>query len=237
MKAFGIIFISVFLLFSCNEAQTKDSKTNSELSNVKLVSEIDTVLSFQDYDLNKLPKDWSQYYTGKKGEDQNWQIINDNGNKALAQLTKNNPNRHYNEVVFDGFKIKDCELSVKLKAISGKMDQGGGFVWRFINANNYYVVRANPLEDNVVLYKVENGKRTDLPLIGKGRTYGADVNPLGNGWNNLKVKVKANVFTVLLNKKEIFKVKDNTFNGAGKVGFWTKSDAKTMFKGFRVKSI
>ena len=117
------------------------------------------------------------------------------------------------------------------------MDQGGGFVWRFINADNYYVVRANPLEDNIVLYKVENGKRTDLALVGKGRTYGADVEAIGNRWNNLKVRVKDNVFTVFFNKKEIFKVEDSTFKEAGSVGFWTKADAITMFEDFRIRNI
>jgi len=117
------------------------------------------------------------------------------------------------------------------------MDQGGGFVWRFIDADNYYVVRANPLEDNVVLYKVENGKRTDLPLIDKGKTYGVDVEPLGNGWNSLELKVSDDLFTVYLNKKQIFQVEDKTFPNAGKIGLWTKADAVTYFDDFEVIGI
>ena len=117
------------------------------------------------------------------------------------------------------------------------MDQGGGFVWRFTDANNYYVVRANPLEDNVVLYKVEKWKRTDLPLIGKGKTYGVNVPKLGSGWNDLKLTVQDDIFTVYLNGKQIFQVKDKTFTNVGKVGLWTKADAVSYFDDFKITAI
>ena len=119
----------------------------------------------------------------------------------------------------------------------GGMDQGGGFVWRFTDADNYYVVRANPLEDNVVLYKVVKGKRTDLPLVDKGKTYGIEVEPLGNDWNTLKLTVKDNLFTVYLNDKELFQEMDETFIQAGKVGLWTKADAVTYFDDFEITTI
>jgi len=230
----GLIIIGIAALISCKQAQTNNSEiTNTTVLEVKTTGN-DTVINFESYDLNKLPNNWSQYFTGKAGEEPNWQIVDDNGNKVLAQLTSNNPNYHFNDVVFNNIVAKNVELKIKMKAIKGSMDQGGGFIWRFTDADNYYVVRANPLEDNVVLYKVENGKRTDLPLIGKGRTYGVDVPKLGNGWNTLKLIAKDNIFTVFLNDKEIFKVKDNTFKNAGKVGLWTKADAVTYFDDFQV---
>jgi len=226
MKMINIIFLSmVFVLSSYSQSSLKSSVEGN------------TSFSFENYKSGKIPQGWSQYYTGKEGEKPNWQILNDQGNQVLAQLTQDNPNYHFNDIVFDGFEAKDVELSVRLKGVKGKMDQGGGFIWRFTDANNYYVVRANPLEDNVVLYKVENGKRTDLPLINKGRTYGVDVPPLGDGWNTLKLKVIGDIFTVYLNNNEIFKVKDNTFKKAGKVGLWTKADAYTYFDDFDVKKI
>jgi hypothetical protein len=79
---------------------------------------------------------------------------------------------------------------------------------------------------------VEKGKRTDLPLMGKGRTYGVDVPKLGNDWNNMKLIVEDDIFTIFLNGKELFKVQDSTFPDAGKVGFWTKADAVTYFDDF-----
>jgi hypothetical protein len=126
-------------------------------------------------------------------------------------------------------------MEVKIKGVDGRKDQGGGFIWRFTDKNNYYVVRENPLENNVVLYKVKNGKRTDLPILGKGRTYGVDVNPLGNDWYTLKIKVNDDLFTVYLNGKELFKVKDNTFTNAGKIGLWTKADAVSFFDDLKIQ--
>jgi hypothetical protein len=196
----------------------------------------DTLFTFDNCKEGKPPKGWSEYFTGK-GYATKWEIVNDNDNKVIAQLSFNNPNYHFNEVVYDGFKVKNVQMEVSFKGVKGSKDQGGGLIWRFLDSDNYYVVRANPLEDNVVLYKVENGIRSDLPLIGKGRTYGVDVNTLGNKWNKLKLVVKDNVFTVYLNGKELFKVKDNTFTKAGKIGLWTKADAVTYFDNLNISSL
>ncbi len=241
MKTLIIISLSIALFLSCSShTESNNSKAVNKTAN-KVEEQVailisDTTFLFNKCDIDKIPDGWSQYYTGKKGENPNWRIVEDNGNKVLAQLSEDNPNYHFNEIVFDGFEVKNMELNVKIKGVKGKMDQGGGFVWRFINPDNYYVVRSNPLEDNVVLYKVEDGKRTDLPVLGKGRTYGVDVKPLGKGWNNLKLAVKDNLFTVYLNGEQIFQVKDKTFTNAGKVGLWTKADAVTYFDDFQVKT-
>ncbi|MCD6596906.1 MAG: hypothetical protein J7L04_04425 [Bacteroidales bacterium] len=241
MKTLTMGILSIFLLTSCNnQASTNDAdkatKNVKEIEQNQIVTGPDRNFTFQDDETGKLPSGWSQYFTGK-GEKTDWKIQDDNGNKVLAQLSEENIGGHFNEIVYDGFEIKNVELNVRIKGIKGEMDQGGGFVWRFIDADNHYIVRANPLEDNVVLYKMENGKRTDLPLIGKGRTYGVDVEPLGNGWNDLKLTVVDNLFTVYLNNKEIFQVEDETFKEAGKVGLWTKADAVTYFDDFQVISI
>ncbi len=188
---------------------------------------------FENYVVNQLPNGWSQYFSGNGNTD--WKITDDNGNKVLAQLCSKNPDSYFNVIVNNQLVAKNMELSVRLKGVTGNHDQGGGFAWRFIDKNNYYIVRANPLEDNVVLYKVENGKRTDLPLLGKGRTYGIDVDKLGNDWNALKLLVKEDIFTVYLNGKELFKVQDSTFKNEGKTGFWTKADAVTYFDNFEMK--
>ena len=240
IKTLSIIVLSLMLLIGCNQTKSIDVNTNTkkttEIKEVVPVLQSDTLFSFSNYELGMIPKGWSEYFTGK-GKATEWKIIDDNGTKVLAQLSEDNPNYHFNEIVVDEFIVKNVELKVKLKGVDGRMDQGGGFVWRFIDVDNYYVVRANPLEDNVVLYKVKNGKRKDLPLVGKGRTYGTDVEPLGSGWNSLKLKVVDDLFTVYLNDKEIFKVEDETFTNAGKVGLWTKADAVTYFKEFNIKPI
>jgi len=241
MNILSILSLSTILLFSCNQ-QTKESVKISVEKEMVVENAIpqniisDTVFTFENYKLNKLPQHWSQYATGKKKETE-WKIVDDNGKRVLAQLSSNNPNYHFNVVVFDEIQAKNVELTVKMKGVEGSMDRGGGFVWRFTDANNYYVVRANPLEDNVVLYKVVDGRRTDLPLIGKGKTYGVDVDALGEGWNILKLKVINDLFSVYLNEKEIFQVRDNTFENAGKIGLWTKADAVTYFDEFEVRKL
>lgn len=212
--------------------QTQEMKAQTQFSD-SLNPEEKISFDFENYATGQLASQWSEYYTGSGGTE--WKVTEDNGNKVMAQLYSNNPNNHFNVIVNDVIVVKDMVLIARLKGISGNHDQGGGFVWRFTDKNNYYVVRANPLEDNVVLYKVEDGKRTDLPLVDKGKTYGVDVPPMGNKWNTLKLIVKDDVFTVFLNDKELFKVQDNTFTNAGKVGFWTKADAVTYFDDFEIE--
>jgi hypothetical protein len=240
MKTLSLISLSIVLLFGCNQAKSNSDKAenNKEITNKqeKAVVLSDTTFTFENSKTDKLPESWTEFFTGK-GENTEWKVIDDNGNKVLAQLSDKHPNYHFNGIVFDNIEAKNVELKVKLKGVDGRMDQGGGFVWRYTDADNYYVVRANPLEDNVVLYKVKDGIREDLPLLGKGKTYGIDVEPLGSDWNQLKLTVIEDLFTVYLNGKEIFKVKDLTFKNAGKVGLWTKADAVSYFDDFQVTII
>ena len=240
MKTISIITLSIFILISCNQKKVNyANSTKKELSanrELALVLPSDKTFTFDDYQTGKIPSGWSQYATGVR-DITDWKIIEDKGNKVLAQVSKEDVSGHYNEIVYDGLKVKNVELKVRLKGVSGERDQGGGFVWRFIDADNHYIVRANPLEDNVVLYIMKNGERTDLPLIGKGKTYGVDVKPLGSGWNDLKLTVVGNIFTVYLNNEQLFQVEDKTFNKEGKVGLWTKADAVTYFDDFQVNEL
>ena len=234
------LIMSTMILLSCNQKKTDEANsTNEKLSKSKELAQVlssDRIFTFEEYETDKIPDGWSQYYTGKS-HITDWRIVEDQGNKVLAQLSEEDVSGHFNEIVFDGLKVKNVELKVRVKGVTGKRDQGGGFVWRFIDADNHYIVRANPLEDNVVLYKMEKGIRTDLPLIGKGKTYGVEVEPLGDDWNTLKLTVKDDLFTVYLNDKEIFQVSDKTFPDVGKIGLWTKADAVTYFDDFQIKSL
>jgi hypothetical protein len=121
------------------------------------------------------------------------------------------------------------DLSVRFKPISGRVDQAAGLVWRYQNQDNYYIVRANALEDNVVLYKVQGGKRTDLPLTGEGRTYGKKSDVPSGQWSTLRVVAIGPVFEVYLNGTKLYEVDDTTFAQPGKVGIWTKADSVTQF--------
>jgi len=231
-----IVMLSIVVFLSnCQSDQNQENPKVDEAQQHVQTDESESAITFdfEKYVVAQLPAEWSEYYTGKGGTE--WKVVDDNGNKVMAQLYSENPNRHFNVVVNDSITAKDVVLTARLKGVTGKHDQGGGFVWRFTDKDNYYIVRANPLEDNVVLYKMENGKRTDLPLIGKGRTYGVDVPPMGDSWHTLKLMAKGDLFTVYMDDTQLFKVQDSTFTNSGKIGLWTKADAVTYFDDFEIE--
>ena len=91
------------------------------------------------------------------------------------------------------------------------------------------MVRANALEDNVVLYKTVNGTRSPLDIVGRKGGYGVDVSVPANQWLGLRVDFGGSRFRVLYNGKQLFEVEDSTLSQAGKVGLWTKADSVTLF--------
>jgi hypothetical protein len=131
--------------------------------------------------------------------------------------------------VLSDLDVADVDLSVRFKPVSGRVDQAAGLIWRYQDQDNYYIVRANALEDNVVLYKVEGGKRTDLPVKGEGRTYGKKTDvPVGQ-WSTLRVTANGLLFGVYFNGAKLYEVDDATFSKPGRVGVWTKADSITQF--------
>ena len=179
-----------------------------------------------------LPPDWRQGFTGEGRAD--WRLVQTPSGGVLAQVEGGNPNRHFNVAWTTAVTVRNATLSVRLKAVSGAHDQGGGLIWRAQDERNYYVVRANPLERNVVLYKMQNGVRTDLPLVDRGRTYGQKVAELGRRWHTLSVDVHDDTFTVFLDGASLYQVRDATFTEAGHVGLWTKADAVTWFDDLQI---
>jgi hypothetical protein len=153
---------------------------------------------------------------------------------VMAQVSADDTGYRFPLAINDEGSFRDLEMSVKFKPVSGGGDQAAGLVWRLKDANNYYIVRANALEDNVVLYKVENGERTDLPLKGEGRTYGKKVKVPSGQWSALGVTAQGKQFTVYFNGEKLYEVEDETFKDAGKIGLWTKADSVTHFDDLRV---
>jgi hypothetical protein len=148
-----------------------------------------------------------------------WEVVKDGSNQVLAQRAESGT-RVFNLALIDGTSFKDLDLSVRLKAIAGKDDQGGGFVWRAKDKNNYYVARYNPLEPNLRVYKVENGKRTQLDH--------ADV-PGDHHWHTLRITMKGREILGYLDGKKLLEAEDSTFTEAGQIGLWSKADAQSYF--------
>lgn len=185
------------------------------------------------------PRDFSTALTGQ-GKPGVWIVTIDsdspNQGNVLAQTDADTTNYRFPICVYDKLSAKDADISLRFKAVSGKKDQAAGIVWRYRDKDNYYIVRANALENNVVLYKVQNGKREDLPLKGKERTYGTKTKVTPMQWNTLRVTAEGNLFSAYLNGEKLFEVEDSTFPGAGKVGVWTKADSVTYFDDLEVKT-
>lgn len=182
------------------------------------------------------PTGFTSALTGKGGPSK-WVVEKAPGNEpgnVVAQRSSEATDYRYPILVYDGVTASELAVSVKFRAVSGKIDQAAGLVWRYKDANNYYVVRANTLENNVVLYKVEKGERIDLPVKGKGRSYGASAPVLKGQWNTLAVEAAANLFTVSLNGKQLYQVEDATFPSAGKMGLWTKANSVMLFRDFTI---
>lgn len=143
------------------------------------------------------------------------------GSRVLAQVDADSTNYRFPVAVADSPTASDLRVSVKCKPVSGKVDQACGLVFRYQDENNYYVTRANALEDNVNLYYVKDGRRTEIGGW-RGKV-------TGQTWHALAVTAKGNHFAVEWDGKNILEETDDTFSKAGKVGLWTKADSVTEF--------
>ena len=186
-------------------------------------------VDFSDDAVGQPPKGFEFGHTAKAGAPGKWVVQAEGSNKYLAQLDADNTRSRFPVAVVSDVTAADVDLSVRFKPVSGRVDQAAGLVWRYQNEDNYYIVRANALENNVVLYKVENGKRTDLPLKGEGRTYGKKARVPSGQWSTLRVVAVGSLFGVHFNGTKLYEVEDATFKQPGKIGVWTKADSVTQF--------
>ena len=120
--------------------------------------------------------------------------------------------------------VTDGYVEVKFKAISGKEDQAGGVVWRWKGGDDYYVARANALENNVSLYYTANGRRNTIKYVNAPVPRDA--------WHTLRVEFSGKRIKVILDGKPYIEMEDDHITGAGAVGVWTKADSVTLFDDF-----
>jgi hypothetical protein len=168
-------------------------------------------------------------HTARIGRPGTWVVQAEGGNRFLAQTNADGTRLRFPVAVVTDVSAADVDVSVRFRPMSGRVDQAGGLVWRYQNEDNYYLVRGNALESNVVVYKVENGRRIDLPVKGAGRTYGKSAEVPQGQWSTLRVVAAGSRFEVWLNGAKLYEVEDTTFAAAGRVGVWTKADSVTHF--------
>jgi hypothetical protein len=187
----------------------------------------DTAATFENDQIGTAPKGWTATLTGKGSS--KWTVERDETAPSKLTVLKQSGRATFPLLLKDDITIEDGFLEVRFRAVAGSEDRAAGVVWRVRDANNYYVVRANALEDNVVLYKTANGVRSTLDIVGRKGGYGVTIPVPANRWHSLRIDFKGTRFKASYNGAQLFEVEDSTFKNAGKLGLWTKADSVTLF--------
>lgn len=177
------------------------------------------------------PAGWRIEQTNPRDDPARWAVTSDSstdsGNQTLTLADPGDAEGStYNVAWTDEVAFRDGRLEVRVRAGSGREDQGGGPVWRVQDRDNYYIARWNPLEDNFRLYYVRNGERRQLES--------ANVDLSAEDWHTLAIETRDDRITGYLNGRRMWETTDDTFSRAGGVGVWTKADAATSFDDLRV---
>lgn len=177
------------------------------------------------------PAEWIIRETNSAKNIAVWRVIADStapsSPNVFALAENENENGTFNLALAKGTAFKDLDLTVRVKAVEGAEDQGGGPVWRCRDENNYYVCRFNPLESNYRVYRVVNGKRKQL---GSAR-----VKLVVDRWYTIRVVMTGSRIACYFDGDKLLEAADETFGDAGMVGLWTKADAVTSFDDLSVR--
>ena len=179
-------------------------------------------VNFDTFKIGEPPPGWAATKTG--AGQAKWTVEKDDTAPSKPNVLKQSGQATYPVCIKEDTNLKDGFVEVKFKAVSGKEDQAGGLIWRARDSNNYYVARANALEDNVTIYDTVNGRRTE-----RKRTR---VKVASNQWHTLRIDFQGTHFTVTFDGKQALEWDDQTFKDSGKVGVWTKADSVTLFDDF-----
>ena len=187
------------------------------------------VYNFDSDAAGQMPAKFHSARTGQ-GSESTWAVMADasapSKPNVVAQTSTDKTDYRFPLLIADEGLFRDLDISVKFKAVAGSVDQAGGLIFRLKDANNYYIVRANALEDNYRLYHVVNGRRVQFA--------GVNFKVSSGVWHELRVELTGNKFTCYYDGAKKFEASDNTFKDAGKVGLWTKADSVTYFDDLKV---
>jgi hypothetical protein len=177
------------------------------------------------------PAKFHEARTGQ-GSEGKWVVIADptapSKPNVVAQTSTDKTDYRFPLLISDEVSFKDLELSVKFKAVTGEVDRAAGLVFRLQDANNYYIVRANALEDNYRLYHVIKGSRQQFA--------GANFKVTSGEWHELKVECMGSRIICYYDGQKKIEATDDTFKESGKIGLWSKADSVTYFDDLVVKA-
>jgi hypothetical protein len=168
------------------------------------------------------PSGWIATKTGA-GEAK-WTVEREATAPSPSNVLKQSGQATYPVCLMDSASIKDGFVEVKFKTVSGREDQAGGVIWRAQDPDNYYVARANALEDNVTIYHTSKGRRVAFKNVDRKVASGV--------WHTLRVDFSGSRFIVTFDSEKVIDTTDDSFAGAGRVGLWTKADSVTLFDDF-----
>lgn len=189
---------------------------------------ITKVWSFNQDELGKPPAGFEFAVTAKK-QPGKWVVIKDGSNRVLAQLDRDKTDRRFAMALVKDATYKDLRLSVKAKPVVGDVEMVAGLVWRYQDADNYYVARFN--DDSVRVDRVVKGERHLLPA----REIRVTLEP--KKWHTLIVEHRGETIKVSVGGKTVFEGKDRTYTEAGRIGVWIKADSLTHFDDLTVEPL
>lgn len=179
-------------------------------------------VTFDQDAVGSLPQGWQAGVTGRGAH--RWTIEADASAPSRPNILRQSGRGDFPWCVKNEPQIADGYVEVKFKPLSGKEDQAGGLVWRWKDGENYYVARANALEDNVSLYYTQHGRRITIKYVKA---------PVAkNQWHTLRVEFAGKRVRVALDGKVYIEVDDEHIEGSGRAGVWTKADSVTLFDDF-----
>jgi len=178
-----------------------------------------------------IPDGFIEALTGQGGAVR-WRVLNDPASpagKVIAETSRDAADYRFPLCIYQDFNGRDVDVSIRFKAVDGEVDQAAGIVVRVLDADNYYIARANALEDNVRLYTVKDGIRRQIA--------GKNIKVSRGTWHTLGLKVHGDTLEVSYDGVRLIETRDRTFAGPGKVGLWTKADSLTHFADIAIKPI
>jgi hypothetical protein len=188
-------------------------------------------IRFDSCELGKLPPDFSTELTGGGGPI-SWLVREDatapDGRRVLVQESSDDTSYRFPLCIYERTVTRDVGVEVSYKAISGKVDQAGGVVLRY-SPENYYIARANALEDNIDLFKTVRGKRSKIEE--------APVKVTPGEWHTLRFEARGPHLKVTFDGKVVIEKDDTTFSDPGKVGLWTKADSVSAFSNLKIEPV
>lgn len=184
------------------------------------------------YAVGPLPPEFLTTWRTGQGAVGDWRVVADpsaSQGKAIEQASADRTDYRFPLAVYEPLPAQDVAATVRFKAVAGKGDRAGGLAVRLTDADNYYVVRANALEDNVNFYRVVKGRRQQIK--------GTSVKVSSGEWHSLSLEARGATFRIAFDGKPLFTAEDHTFTGLGKVALWTKADSVTRFDRLEVKPL